>query len=229
MVDGSRSHPLAPVCDYKRALEGDRGPNTGGMGAYSPPGFFTQADAERACRQVIDPVVAALAEAGAPYRGCLYAGLMLSDGGVQVLEFNARFGDPEAQVLLPRLDGDLIPVLEAAAAGDLGRASLDWRSQASVGVVLASRGYPGPVVQTGRLISGLFALEPEVYAFHAGTSASPAGYETSGGRVLTIVALGETVAGARERAYRNLERVSFEGMTYRADIAEREVAAQVVG
>ncbi|TMD14873.1 MAG: phosphoribosylamine--glycine ligase [Chloroflexi bacterium] len=229
LVDGSRSHPLPPVCDYKRALEGDRGPNTGGMGAYSPPGFFTQADAERACRQVIDPVVAALGEAGAPYRGCLYAGLMLSDGGVQVLEFNARFGDPEAQVLLPRLDGDLIPALEAAAAGDLGRAALDWRSQASVGVVLASRGYPGPMVKTGRLINGLFALEPQVYAFHAGTSASPAGYETSGGRVLTIVALGETVAGARERAYRNLERVSFEGMTYRADIAEREVAAQVVG
>lgn len=228
LVDGARSIPLSPVCDYKRALAGDRGPNTGGMGAYSPVGFFSEADAERACRQVIDPIVAALAEAGCPYRGCLYAGLMLSVEGIQVLEFNARFGDPEAQALLPRLDCDLIPALEAAAAGDLGGARLGWRPRASVGVVLASRGYPG-AISTGHPITGLSSLESEVYAFHAGTSASPTGYETAGGRVLTVVALGETLAGARERVYRNLERVRFEGMTYRPDIAEREVAAPVTG
>jgi phosphoribosylamine---glycine ligase len=228
LVDGARAVPLSPVCDYKRALERDRGPNTGGMGAYSPPGFFSQAEAEGACAQVIEPVVAALAAAGTPYRGCLYAGLMLTEGGIQVLEFNARFGDPEAQVLLPRLDCDLIPALEAAAAGDLTSAALSWRAQAGVGVVLASRGYPGPV-RTGFLIEGLSAFEPQVFAFHAGTASSGEGFRTAGGRVLTVVALGETLAKARERAYRNLERVHFEGMTYRSDIAEREVAAPVAG
>jgi phosphoribosylamine--glycine ligase len=228
LVDGARSIPLEPVCDYKRALAGDRGPNTGGMGAYSPPSFFSRADAERACRQVIDPIVAALTEAKTPYRGCLYAGLMLTDEGIQVLEFNARFGDPEAQVLLPRLDGDLLPALEAAAAGDLRGHSLAFKPEASVGVVLASRGYPGPI-STGHAISGLSSLEPGVYAFHGSTSSSALGFITSGGRVLSIVALGDTVAEARRRAYRNLERVTFEGMTYRPDVAEREIPIEVTG
>ena len=224
LVDGARAVPMVPACDYKRALAGDRGPNTGGMGGYSPPGFFSEADAERACGELVEPVVAALAEAGTPYRGCLYAGLMVSDSTSQVLEFNARFGDPEAQVILPRLAQDLIPALQAAAAGELGGAALRWRREAGVGVVLASRGYPGPVT-TGHPISGLSSLEPQVYAFHAGTAASGTGYQTAGGRVLTIVALGETLAAARERAYRNVERVHFDGMTFRPDIAAREVRA----
>ena len=224
LVDGARAVPMVPACDYKRALAGDHGPNTGGMGGYSPPGFFTPQDAERACREVVEPVVAALADAGTPYRGCLYAGLMVNDGAVQVLEFNARFGDPEAQVILPRLASDLVPALAAAAAGDLRGAPLSWRPEAGVGVVLASRGYPGPVL-TGHPITGLSSLEPRVYAFHAGTTASPTGYQTAGGRVLTIVALGETLAEARDRAYRNVERVHFEGMTFRPDVAARELPA----
>lgn len=222
LVDGRRVVPLAPACDYKRALDGDRGPNTGGMGGYSPPGFFSHADGVRACKELIEPVVHALTDAGTPYRGCLYAGLMVQERSVQVLEFNARFGDPEAQLVLPRLRGDLIPALNAAALGDLGEVSLDFRPEASVGVVLASRGYPGEV-STGMPISGLSSLESQVYAFHAGTASSAAGYATAGGRVLTLVALGETMAQARERAYRNVARIRFEGMTYRSDIAAREV------
>ncbi|HYM51601.1 MAG TPA: phosphoribosylamine--glycine ligase [Candidatus Limnocylindrales bacterium] len=227
LVDGERALPLVPACDYKRALDGDRGPNTGGMGGYSPPGFFNDEDAQRACRQVIEPTLAALREAGTPYRGCLYAGLMVKDGAVQVLEFNARFGDPEAQVILPRLDADLMPALAAAARGDLGGVTLGWRAEASVAVVLVSAGYPG-TFETGHPISGLSSLEPNVYAFHGGTAASAAGYETAGGRVLTVVALGPDVGAARERAYRNAERVRFDGVRFRRDIAEREVSASVM-
>jgi phosphoribosylamine---glycine ligase len=228
LVDGERVLPLPPVCDYKRALDGDRGPNTGGMGGYSPPAFFVAADVERARRTVFEPVVAALRESGAPYRGCLYAGLMVQGGSMQVLEFNARLGDPEAQVILPRLSSDLIPALEAAARGDLGGAMLSWQERASVGVVLASKGYPG-TFDVGHPIGGLSSLDREVFAFHAGTRSGPAGYLTAGGRVLTIIALGESVAVARERAYRNVERVHFQGMTHRRDIAEREIQTVVAG
>jgi len=226
LVDGTRVLPLAAACDYKRALDDDRGPNTGGMGGYSPPGFFTDTDVEAAIRTILQPVVDALREAGTAYRGCLYAGLMLTAAGVQVLEFNARFGDPEAQVVLPRLQGDLIPALEAAARGELGAQSLAWSPRATVGVVLASRGYPGAFA-TGHPISGLASLEKDVFAFHAGTATAPDGYRTAGGRVLTVVALGDTMAQARERVYRNVDRVRFEGMSFRRDIAQREVAAQV--
>jgi len=221
-VDGTRVVPMVPACDYKRALDDDRGPNTGGMGAYSPPGFFSEADVETARARVLQPVVDALREAGTPYRGCLYAGLMLTAEGVQVLEFNARFGDPEAQVVLPRVQGDLVPVLEAVARGELADSPVRWSSQATVGVVLAARGYPGPY-SSGALISGLSRLERDVLAFHAGTVGSPDGYRSAGGRVLTLVASGESIPEARERVYRNVERVQFEGMTYRTDIARREV------
>jgi len=224
LVDGSRVAPLVPACDYKRALDGDHGPNTGGMGAYSPPGFFSAEDVAEARTKIFDPVVSALREAGTPYRGCLYAGLMVTADGIQVLEFNARFGDPEAQVVLPRVDGDMIPALEAAARGELPAEPVRWSSRASVGVVLASRGYPGPYA-SGALINGLSRLEPNVLAFHGGTATAPDGYHTAGGRVLTLVALGDSLADARERAYRNVGRVQFEGMTYRTDIAQREVPA----
>jgi phosphoribosylamine--glycine ligase len=222
LVDGKHIVPLAPACDYKRALEGDQGPNTGGMGGYSPVGFFREADINTAVRTIFEPVVEALNAAGTPYRGCLYAGLMVWDGQIQVLEFNARFGDPEAQVVLPRLDSDLIALMEATARGELGQASIDWSRRASVGVVLASDGYPGPY-EAGRAITGLSRLEADSFAFHAGTSAGPSGYVTSGGRVLTIVALGDTIGNARERAYRNVDRIHFDGMTFRADVAQREI------
>jgi phosphoribosylamine--glycine ligase len=149
---------------------------------------------------------------------------MVGSSGVQVLEFNARFGDPEAQVVLPRLADDLVPLLEATARGDLGGVTPSWSSSASVGVVLASRGYPG-TYQSGYPIDGLGMLEPGVLAFHAGTTAGAAGYLTAGGRVLTLVALGESMAQARERAYRNVDRITFQGMTCRRDLALRELGA----
>jgi phosphoribosylamine--glycine ligase len=227
IVDGDRVLPLPPACDYKRALDGDKGPNTGGMGGYSPVGFFGAADVESAVAAVLEPVVKTLREEGTPYRGCLYAGLMVGPAGVQVLEFNARFGDPEAQVVLPRLDGDLIPLLEATARGALAEVKPSWSSRSSVGVVLASRGYPG-TYQTGFPIDGLGTIERDVFAFHAGTAAGPRGYTTAGGRVLTLVALGDSMTEARDRAYRNVERIRFEGMAYRHDLALREVESTVL-
>ena len=176
---------------------------------------------------MLAPVVKALREDGTPYRGCLYAGLMVGSSGVQVLEFNARFGDPEAQVVLPRLDGDLIPLLEATARGALAEIKPSWSRKSSVGVVLASRGYPGSY-QTGFAIDGLGTIERDVFVFHAGTAAGPGGYTTAGGRVLTLVALGETMGEARDRAYRNVERIRFEGVAYRHDLALREVESAVL-
>jgi phosphoribosylamine---glycine ligase len=227
MVDGDRVVPLAPACDYKRALDGDKGPNTGGMGGYSPVGFFGPSEVDRAVASVLTPVVQTLRDQGTPYRGCLYAGLMVGPAGMQVLEFNARFGDPEAQVVLPRLDGDLIPLLEATARGSLGEVTASWSARSSVGVVLASRGYPGSY-QTGFPIDGLGSIERDVFAFHAGTAAGAGRYLTSGGRVLTLVALGDSMAQARDRAYRNVERIDFEGMVYRHDLALREVESAVL-
>ncbi len=228
LVDGDRVVPMVPACDYKRALDDDHGPNTGGMGGYSPPGFFSSSDVDAARTKVFEPVVAALRAAGTPYRGCLYAGLMVDGGGIQVLEFNARFGDPEAQVILPRLSSDLVPALQAAARGELPPAPLEWSSRASVGVVLASRGYPG-AHESGHRIEGLSSLEREVLAFHAGTAAGPDGYRTAGGRVLTLVGLGDSLGEARRRVYRNVERVRFTGMTFRRDIALREPGAAAAG
>ena len=227
IVDGDRIVPLPPACDYKRALDGDKGPNTGGMGGYSPVGFFGQDDVDRALAAVLAPVVKALREDGTPYRGCLYAGLMVGEAGVQVLEFNARFGDPEAQVVLPRLEGDLVPLLEATARGALAEVKPSWSRRSTVGVVLASRGYPG-TYQIGFPIDGLGTIERDVFAFHAGTAAGPDGYATAGGRVLTVVALGDSMAEARDRAYRNVERIRFEGMAYRHDLGLREVESAVL-
>ncbi|HEX9096886.1 MAG TPA: phosphoribosylamine--glycine ligase [Candidatus Dormibacteraeota bacterium] len=224
LVAGERVVPLPPACDYKRALDDDKGPNTGGMGGYSPVSFFDEDDVARALDKVLRPVARVLREDGTPYHGCLYAGLMITSSGLQVLEFNARFGDPEAQVVLPRLTDDLVPLLEATARGDLDGVAPSWSPSASVGVVLASRGYPG-TYQTGFPIDGLGALEPGVLAFHAGTTAGAAGYLTAGGRVLTLVALGASMAQARERVYRNVDRVTFQGMTYRRDLALRELGA----
>ena len=173
---------------------------------------------------MLRPIVEGLRDGGTPYRGCLYAGLMVGSAGIQALEFNARFGDPEAQVVLPRLETDLIALLEAAARGELAEASGSWTSRSSVGVVLASRGYPGTYA-TGYPIEGLGTIEREVLVFHAGAAADPSGYVTAGGRVLTLVALGESMAEAKDRAYRNVDRIRFQGMTFRRDLAEREIEA----
>ncbi len=227
MVDGDRVLPLAPACDYKRALDGDKGPNTGGMGGYSPVSFFGPDAVDGAVAAVLAPVVKTLREDGTPYRGCLYAGLMVGPSGVQVLEFNARFGDPEAQVVLPRLESDLVPLLEATARGALGDVNPTWSARSSVGVVLASRGYPG-TYPTGYPIEGLGTIERDVFVFHAGTSSGPSGYLTAGGRVVTVVALGDSMAEARARAYRNVDRIRFQGMSYRHDLALREVESPVL-
>jgi phosphoribosylamine---glycine ligase len=227
LVDGERVLPLEPACDYKRAFDGDKGPNTGGMGGYSPVSFFAEAEVRVAAHAVLQPVVDALRAAGTLYRGCLYAGLMVGPAGVQVLEYNARFGDPETQIVLPRLTSDLIALCEAAARGEL-REPPSWSASASVGIVLASRGYPG-AYQPGFPIDGLGRLEPGVMVFHAGTGSDPSGYVTAGGRVLTVVALGQTMADARERAYRNAGRIKFEGVTFRQDLALRELETAVPG
>ncbi|MGZ3673901.1 MAG: phosphoribosylamine--glycine ligase, partial [Ktedonobacterales bacterium] len=224
LCDGERALLLVPACDYKRAFDGDAGPNTGGMGAYSPPRFATPellADIET---RILQPTVRALAAVGAPFRGVLYAGLMLTRDGPYVLEYNARFGDPETQVVLPRLRSDLIELCLACVQGRLDSVPPpEWTTNAACGVVLASSGYPGPF-EKGLPITGLDTLDPDILAFHAGTRQHDGQLVTSGGRVLTLVATGPTVAAARERVYANIERVHFPGARWRTDIASREIS-----
>jgi phosphoribosylamine---glycine ligase len=219
--DGRAVLPLAPARDYKRVGDGDRGPNTGGMGAYSPLADLPGAEVDRIRATVLEPVVAELARRGTPYRGLLYAGLVLTADGPKVLEFNCRFGDPETQALLPRLAGDLAGLLAAAAAGDLGGARVDWDPRPCVTVVLASGGYPGPY-RTGLRIGGLDAAAASgARLYHAGTALGPDGQVvTAGGRVLAVSALGEDLPAARALAYRAAAEVHFDGVHYRRDVAE---------
>ena len=223
LTDGVAVAPLAPACDYKRVFDGDAGPNTGGMGAYSPPAFATPDLLARIAREVLRPAVAALAEAGCPFRGLLYAGLMVTADGPKVIEFNCRFGDPETQVVLPRLASDVLPLLAACAEGRLAELPAPvWSDEACVGVVAASGGYPGAYAK-GLPITGLNHLDADVLAFHAGTGRDDDGQViTAGGRVLTLVARGATLAAAREKVYANLPRVQFAGIHWRTDIAARE-------
>lgn len=222
LSDGQTMLPLVSACDYKRALDGDQGPNTGGMGAYSPPGFVDQALTQQITQTILQPTIAALAREGCPFVGVLYGGLMLTKDGPKVLEFNARLGDPETQVVLPRLQSDLLELLLAASEQRLAGKSIDWRPEAACGIVLASAGYPDSY-QTGFPISGLDLLPPDILAFHAGTRLTePGQLVTSGGRVLTLVALGRDVASARARIYQEIDRVQFQGCRYRRDIAARE-------
>jgi phosphoribosylamine---glycine ligase len=223
LCDGQRTYALAPACDYKRVYDNDQGGNTGGMGAYSPPAFATPDLLARIETTIVEPVVAALAAQGSPFRGLLYAGLMIHDGAPQVIEFNARFGDPETQVVLPRLESDLLELCAAVADGALDRVPPPvWTAEAACGVVMASHGYPGPYAK-GFPITGLETLDPDIIAFHAGTAREPDGQlVTTGGRVLTLVARGATIAAARARVYANIERVYFEGAHWRSDIGARE-------
>ena len=219
LCDGDRVRMLASACDYKRAYDGDQGPNTGGMGSYTPPTYTTNYD--RILETVMQPCVDVLRERGTPYSGCLYAGLMLTPDGPRVLEFNARFGDPETQVILPMLDEDVAALFLACARGELAAGGVMKLHGACVGVVAASGGYPG-AVKTGEPITGLDSVEPDVLVFHAGTRHRADGsIVTAGGRVLTVVARGDTLEQARVDAYRNLERVQFPGMQWRSDIGVR--------
>jgi phosphoribosylamine---glycine ligase len=221
VTDGKRVIPLAAARDFKRAYDGDSGPNTGGMGAYSPLADVSGELVAEAVEKILEPAIRQLAADGAEYRGVLYAGLMLTADGVRVLEFNARFGDPEAQVVLPRLRSDAVRLLLEAARGDLKPVGdLEWDPRPCVGIVIASGGYPD-AYETGFPIDGLATIPPGVLVFHAGTRYVPGeGLVTSGGRVLTMVALGDTLAGAREAVLETIGRVRFNGAFHRRDIAQ---------
>jgi phosphoribosylamine--glycine ligase len=218
--DGHAVVPLAPARDYKRVGDGDRGPNTGGMGAYAPLPDLADDQVEQIRMAVLEPVVAELARRGTPYRGLLYAGLVLTADGPRVLEFNCRFGDPETQALLPRLRGDLAGLLAAAAAGDLAGTSVRWDPRACVTVVLASGGYPGPY-RSGLPVTGLEAAAATgAHLYHAGTALDAAGQVvTAGGRVLAVSALGDGLPAARALAYEAAALVRFDGVHHRRDIA----------
>ncbi|RME75806.1 MAG: phosphoribosylamine--glycine ligase [Planctomycetota bacterium] len=221
LTDGETIVVLEDARDYKRLLDGDRGPNTGGMGAVSPSARLDGGRLAQIEEQILVPIVHALKREGAPYRGVLYAGLMWTPSGPKVLEWNVRFGDPEAQVLLPRLEGDLLEVFAALAHRRLSEASVRWDARPAVGVVLASVGYPDNPV-TGVPIRGVAEAEAlaGVCVFHGGTARARDGaLVTAGGRVLTVTALGETREAARARAYDAARRIHFEGMRFRTDIA----------
>jgi phosphoribosylamine--glycine ligase len=223
LTDGKTVISMVPACDYKRAFDNDQGPNTGGMGSYSPPGFFDAKTAKQIKETIIERVVKAMAEEGIPYKGILYTGLMITSNGPKVLEFNARFGDPETQIILPRLNSDLLDIFLAIVDNRLGEISIKWDSDVCVGVVMASGGYPGNY-QTGFPIIGLDKVDSDIMVFHAGTKRGEASQVlTNGGRVLTVAATGKTIAEARNKVYKNLPYINFNGCHYRKDIAAREV------
>ena len=222
--DGKTVLPMVPACDYKKIGDGDEGPNTGGMGSYSPPGFFPEQMKQKVSEEILVPTMKAMAREGLLYKGVLYAGLMIVNEKPVVLEFNARFGDPETQVILPLLRTDLVDVLLAVVQGKLEEIRIDWSPRACVGVVMASGGYPGSY-KTGFPIRGIDTLDDDVLVFHAGTKLGNDGIiHTDGGRVLTVVGMGQDLAEARQKAYRNVGRLNFEGCYYRKDIALREMA-----
>ena len=220
LCDGSSAKLFPTSQDHKRALDGGQGPNTGGMGTYSPTPFLTDAHLGLAYNAILAPWLKGCAAEGIDYRGLLYPGLMLTRDGPKVLEFNARFGDPETQVYLPRLENDLAELLEASVNGTLGPMRLTWKPVTAVCVVMASGGYPGPYAK-GKPISGLAeaAQLPNIKVFHAGTQRHGDTVVTSGGRVLGVTAWAEDLAGARTAAYAAVERIRFEGAHYRRDIA----------
>jgi phosphoribosylamine--glycine ligase len=223
IADGKRALPMATSQDHKRRDDGDKGPNTGGMGAYSPAPVVTDEVSARVMREIIEPTLAGMAADGAPFTGFLYAGLMIDKAGAaKVIEFNVRFGDPETQPIMLRLQSDLVDLVEAALDGDVGRVQAQWDPRPSLGVVLAAGGYPGKV-RAGDVISGASGdYGPDVKVFHAGTTTDAEGRPvTAGGRVLTVCALGDDLAQARAHAYAALEKVTFADAFFRHDIAHR--------
>ncbi len=226
LCDGRTAKLFPTSQDHKRSHDGDTGLNTGGMGTYSPAPFLTDAELERVGEQILGPWLAGCAADGIDFRGLLYPGVMLTRNGPKVIEFNARFGDPEAQVYLPRLENDLVDLLIASVEGTLDRQTLRWSREACVCVVAASAGYPGPV-HKGQEIVGLSAADalPGVKVFHAGTTVKDGRIVTNGGRVLGVTALGPDMASARTRAYEALSKVHFDGMHFRRDIGAKALAA----
>ncbi len=221
-IDGQSIYPMEAAQDHKPIGDGDTGPNTGGMGAYSPTPVITDSLMQQVEEQILVPVVHAMNHAGTPYKGVLYAGLMLTPGGPKVIEFNCRFGDPEAQCVLTRLQSDLFEVMLATADGRLEDMTLKWDKRPSVCVVLASGGYPG-AYETGKPIAGLADAGglPDTWVFHAGTKRDGDQVLTAGGRVLGVTALGKTIAAAQKNAYKAVEKIHFDGMYCRKDIASK--------
>jgi phosphoribosylamine--glycine ligase len=229
LMDGKNFRMLASARDHKRAFDDDAGPNTGGMGAFSPANNFDSEMQGQFEREVMRPLLDGLRESGVTFRGLLFPGLMMTAGGPRVLEFNCRFGDPETQVILPRLKGDLLPLLEATIDGKLSEAKIEWDKRCAVTVVMASGGYPNKY-ETGKPISGLESgARDNVQIFHAGTRRENGQVVTSGGRVLAVTALGETIGAARDLAYQAVGEINFEGCHYRRDIALSAVESKLVG
>ena len=226
-TDGKTVIPMIPAQDHKRLRDGDTGPNTGGMGAYAPAPLGTGKMMERVRRNILEPALEGLSQLGSPFQGVLYAGLMVSGGEPRVLEFNARLGDPETQVVLPLLKTDLVELLLAVTEHRLDQATVEWHGRAAVCVVVAAEGYPG-AIQTGMPIHGLEqeGSEDDLMIFHAGTarSSSSDAIVTAGGRVVGVTGIGEDLAAARTRAYAGVKRIQFEGMQYRNDIGSRAFA-----
>lgn len=222
LVDGTGYCLLATARDHKRAFDGDKGPNTGGMGAFSPADNWNSALRAQVDRKIMEPLLAGLREEGIIFRGLLFPGLMIEGTSVRVLEFNCRFGDPETQVILPRMKSDLLPLLNAAIDGNLAECEIEWDDRFAVTVVLASAGYPDKY-ETGKWISGLeeAAKFKDVQIFHAGTRGVNNEVVTAGGRVLAVTALGPSLEAARTRAYEAMSRIHFEGCHYRRDIAQK--------
>jgi len=222
LTDGEHVLPLASSQDHKRIFDMDVGPNTGGMGAYSPAPVVTAAMHERILREIVTPLLAGLKQKHIRYRGVIYVGLMITKDGPKVLEFNARFGDPECQPIMMRLKSDLVPLLQAAVDGRLDEFSPQWHDSAAVCVVLTANGYPG-TYDKNREIHGLNRLKDwqEGFVFHAGTAKDDHRWLTAGGRVLGVTARGETIAAAAQQAYWAVQQISWDGMHYRKDIAQR--------
>jgi len=222
LCDGTRAIPIASAQDHKRIFDDDRGPNTGGMGAFAPSPLIDAATQARIMHETIEPVLRGMRAEGTEYRGFLYAGLMMTCAGPKVIEYNVRFGDPEAQAVLPLVDGELLPLLAGAADGDLDGQRVTLRAAVSIGVVLAAGGYPGPV-KSGAAISGLDEASrvPGVTVFHAGTALRDGQIVAAGGRVLTVVATGAEYQAAIDRAYEASSLISFEGMQFRRDIGKK--------
>ena len=220
-TDGTVIRPMISAQDHKRAFDGDKGPNTGGMGTYAPAPVMTPELTERAVEEILKPTISAMEKEGRAYRGCLYLGLMITADGPKVVEFNARFGDPETQVVLPLLDGDLVQIMHACAGGTLADVPIRWKDGAAVGVVLAAGGYPASY-EKGNEIYGIGNAEKlGALVFHAGTAKKNGKIVTNGGRVLGVVGMGKDIASAVQSAYDAVDQISFKGEYHRKDIAHR--------
>ncbi|MGD0918656.1 MAG: phosphoribosylamine--glycine ligase [Thermodesulfobacteriota bacterium] len=221
-TDGKTILPLASSQDHKSVFDGDEGPNTGGMGAYSPAPVITDQVHERIIEKILRPIIQGMGEEGRPYKGVLYTGLMIYDGHPKALEFNARFGDPETQPVLMRMKGDIVPILEACIKGNLSQYRIEWNPQAAVCVVMASKGYPGDY-EKGRTIEGLEEVSTmkDVFVFHAGTTVKDSRTVTNGGRVLGITGLGEDIPRAIEKTYKAVKKIHWDGVHYRTDIGQK--------